>query len=236
MTSLNIVAYERIGLANPVSEASIAALLAQTDLKPGDRAAELGCGNAALAMLLAARGLQVLAVDRGADMAALAARKVQAAGLADRVRVVHGEAQAVAADEGPFHLVSAVGTTALTDFRALASWTAPGGWLLWGDIVWRAQQGSPPSKPGLDYDTDAGWRARAADAGLTVVEARTSDEIDWAAYVTSLTSAVRAWADEHPLDPARPAIEMRARSIAAMYAPENLNTLGFVSYLFRKPD
>ena len=70
MTTFNLVAYERIGLANPVPEAAINEALDLSDLKRGEPAAELGCGNAALAIMLARRGLRVLAVDRGEEMAA----------------------------------------------------------------------------------------------------------------------------------------------------------------------
>lgn len=236
MTSFNLVSYERIGLANPVSDTAIGEALDSSDLKSGDLSAELGCGNAALAILLARRGLRVLAVDRGEEMAALAARKVEAAGLNDQVRVIHGEADAVAAGEGPFRLVSALGTTALTDFDVLASWIEPGGWLLWGDIFWREEPKVHLPQVGLDYDTDAGWRGRASRAGLELVHARISDDDDWAAYVARLKQAVEDWAAENPEHPSRSLVEARGNAIAAMYAPENMRTLGFVTYLFRKPD
>lgn len=236
MTTFNLVAYERIGLANPVPEAAIKEALDLSDLKGGEPAAELGCGNAALAIMLARRGLRVLAVDRGEEMAALATRKVQAEGLADHVRVTVGEAAEIAGSEGPFRLVSALGTTALTDFEALASWIAPGGWLLWGDIFWREEPRVHLPGGGLDYDTDAGWRGRADRAGLELIHARFSDDGDWAAYVARLKQAVEDWAGENPDHPSRRLVEMRANATAAMYAPENMRTLGFVLYLFRKPE
>lgn len=236
MTGLNLVAYERIGLANPVSETEIGEALNLTDLGPGDRAAELGCGNATLAMLIARRGLDVLAVDRGEAMAALAARKVAAAGLSDRVTVVHDEAEAAAGRHGPFRLVSAVGTTALTDFLALASWIEPGGWLLWGDLFWKERPKVQLAGGGMDYDTDEGWRERGRAAGLSLMHARISDDADWAAHVDDLKRAAADWAAENPDHPQRRLVEMRADTMAAMYAPENLRSLGFVLYLFRKPD
>lgn len=236
MTRFNLAVYERIGLANPVSKVAIGEALDLSDLKAGELAAELGCGNAALAILLAERGLRVLAVDRGEEMAGLAARKVEAAGLADRVCVIVGEAAEVAAGEGPFRLISALGTTALTDFEALASWIMPGGWLLWGDIFWREEP--KVSLPGgaMEYDTDEGWRGRGARAGLQLVHARVSGSEDWSSHVAGLKRAFEAWAAENPDDPGRGPAETRANAIAAMYAPENLKTLGFVLYLFRKPD
>lgn len=235
VSSLNLVTYERIGLANPVSEAAIGELLALTDLKAGDRAAELGCGGAALAILLAGHGLDVLAVDRGEAMAELARRKVAAAGMASRIEVRAGEANAVAAGCGPFRLVTAMGTTGLGDFRMLSGLTAPGGWILWGDIVWAETPAVMPPGVAMDYDTDAGWRARAAAAGLELIGFRASDDADWDAYVDRLQGAVRAWRAEAPDDPAGEAVEAHMRATAALYSPDYRRSLGFATYLFRKP-
>lgn len=236
MTSLNLVAYDRIGLANPVPESAIGEVLDLADLRPGERAAELGCGNGALAIILARRGLSVTAVDRGDAMVALARRRVADAGLSGQIAVIAAEAGAVAVREGPFRLVSAVGTTALTDFSALASWIAPGGWLLWGDLFWKSAPKVKLAGGGLDYDTEEGWRARAQAARLEPFYLRISTDTDWAGYVEGLTGAVAAWAEANPSHADRHAIETRARTLAAMYAPENLRSLGFVLYLFRKPE
>lgn len=236
MSTLNLVAYERIGLANPVSEAAIGEVLDRTDLTPGDRAAELGCGGAGLAIVLARRGLSVLAIDRGEAMVELARRKVRAVGLDDRVEVRAGEAAVIAAAEAPFRLVAALGTTALGDFGQLAGLIAPGGWLLWGDIFWVETPVVKPGGDAFDYDTDEGWRARGQAAGLALVQARISDETDWDAYVSSLVRAVADWRLAEPDHPAGEAVEVRARATAALYSPENRRSVGFGLYLFRKPD
>ncbi len=232
MTDLNLAAYARMGIANPVSEGAITALLDRTDLAAGERVAELGCGNAEVAQLLARRGLKVLAVDRGAAMAGLARVRVAEAGLSDAVEVVAGEAGAVAEAEGPFRLIAALGTTQLGDFAQLSRWIEPGGWLLWGDLFWH--QAPAVAVPGLDYDTDAGWRRRGAEAGLTLVEARISPDSEWEAYVSALTTATAAWAEANPDDPARAQIEARAAALAALYGPAGRATLGFGLYLFQK--
>jgi predicted O-methyltransferase YrrM len=236
MTSLNLVAYERMGLVNPVPVAAIGEALDRTDLEPGDRAAELGCGNAALAMLLAGRGLKVLAIDRGPAMVDLARGKVEAAGLEGRVDVRLGEAGEVAGREGPFRLVTAVGTTGLADFAQLESWIMPGGWLLWGDVYFRQTPVIATGSIGLDYDTDAGWRARAEAAGLEFRHARISEEADWEAYLGEMNDAVADWLRESPDDPARGRVEAHATGLNALYSPANRASLGFILYLFRKPD
>jgi len=234
VTDLNLAAYARMGIANPVSEGAIQALLDQTDLAPGDRAAELGCGNAEVARVLARRGLRVLAVDRGEAMAALARERVAEAGLTDAIEVVAGEAGTVARHEGPFRLIAALGTTQLGDFAVLRRAIEPGGWLLWGDIFWH--QTPAVAVPGLDYDTDAGWRRRGAQAGLRLVETRVSPDAEWADYVAALTGAAQAWAAQHPDHPERAQIQARAATLAALYGPASRATLGFALYLFHKPN
>jgi len=235
MIAFNLAAYAHMGIANPVSEAAIRAALDQTDLKPGDRAAELGCGNAAAAMVLARHGLQVLAVDRGEDMVGLARRKVAEARLDDRITVRRGEAAEIAGAEAPFRLVAALGTTALADFGQLASWIAPGGWLLWGDLLFHGEPVRAFMEAGLTYDTDAGWRARGRAAGLKLVDARISDDADWDAYLADMETGAEAWIRANPDHPGRPAVMQRAAGLAALYGPASRATLGFGLYLFRKP-
>lgn len=235
MISFNLAAYTHMGIANPVSEAAIRAMLKQTDLKPGERAAELGCGNAAAAIVLARHGLKVLAVDRGEDMVQLAQSKVAEARLEDRITVRLGEAAEVAAAEAPFRLIAALGTTALADFSLLASWLAPGGWLLWGDLMFRNEPVRSFIEAGLDYDTDAGWRDRGRAAGLKLVEARISDEADWEAYLADLEAGAEAWIRANPDHPSRQAVMQRAAGLIALYGPASREALGFGLYLLRKP-
>lgn len=235
MTSFNLAAYAHMGIANPVSEAAIQAALDQTDLKPGDRVAELGCGNAAAAMVLARHGLQVLAVDRGEDMVQLARRKVVEAGLGDRIAVRLGEAAAVAGAAAPFRLVAALGTTALTDFGQLAAWIAPGGWLLWGDLLFHGEPVRAFTEAGLTYDTDAGWRERGRVAGLKLVQVRISDDADWEAYLADLNAAADAWIRANPDHPGKQAVIRRAETLMALYGPAGREALGFGLYLFSKP-
>ena len=234
MTDLNLAAYPYMGIANPVSEDAVSAMLDLTGLEPGDRAAELGCGNGALARVLAGWGLRVLAVDRSATMADLARRRIDEAGLSKAVEVVAGDAADVAEARGPFRLAAAVGTTRLGDFDRLAKWVEPGGWLLWGDLFFRRAPVPAFVAAGLDYDTDAGWRARGQAAGLELIAARISEEADWDAYVADLMAAVAAWGRENPDAPQRPAFEARAQALAAMYGPAGRETLGFGLYLFRR--
>jgi demethylmenaquinone methyltransferase/2-methoxy-6-polyprenyl-1,4-benzoquinol methylase len=54
-------------------------------LAPGDRVLDIGCGTGALASLLAGKGCRVTGIDVSPAMLAQARRRLQAAGLADKV-------------------------------------------------------------------------------------------------------------------------------------------------------
>ncbi len=106
------------------------------------RLLDLGAGPGLLAMEAARRlpTLEVVAVERSPAMAGVAEGRVRAAGLADRVRVVTGDAcdATLAADVGFFDLV--VSTYCLHHFaepvRALrvAARAAPAGTVLFQDL------------------------------------------------------------------------------------------------------
>lgn len=65
---------------------------------PGDRIVDLGCGTGEDAVHLARRGVRVLATDASEEMVAAARRKIDAAGLADRVEARRVGVEELAAD------------------------------------------------------------------------------------------------------------------------------------------
>ena len=80
------IAYAALEVCNALDWAAVDAALRLTDLKPGDAALDIGCGNAFVAARLAADfGLKVRAVERDTVMAELAARRIAEAGAGDGV-------------------------------------------------------------------------------------------------------------------------------------------------------
>ena len=76
-------------------------------LKPGERVLDIGCGWGALAMYAAARyGVEVLGVTLSEPQARLAGERIEAAGLADRVRIEVRDYREVVDPEGFDKLVS----------------------------------------------------------------------------------------------------------------------------------
>jgi ubiquinone/menaquinone biosynthesis C-methylase UbiE len=72
-------------------------------------ALDVGTGKGLTAMALARRGLEVVSVDPDADEQALALLLADEAGLADRIRFVHGDASGLAFPGGHFGCAALVG-------------------------------------------------------------------------------------------------------------------------------
>jgi ubiquinone/menaquinone biosynthesis C-methylase UbiE len=70
--------------------------------QPGDRILEINCGTGEDACWLAGHGMRVLATDVSPGMLAVARRKLEAAGLSDRVVVIRRAIEAIDADLGSF--------------------------------------------------------------------------------------------------------------------------------------
>lgn len=106
----------------------------------GGRVLDAGCGTGAVTLHLAQRGLAVDAVDHSPDMIAVAAEKLEAAGLADRVRFHVGDITAlpfgterfdgVACQRVLHHLRDAAPAV-----DELARVLRPGGWLYLADSI-----------------------------------------------------------------------------------------------------
>lgn len=141
---------------------------------------DLGCGDGALAVRLAAAGAQVVGLD--ADPAMLLAAAARAADAGVNVHLATGRAEALPFATGRFDLVVAVTVLCFvpdadTAFREMARVLRPGGavvigelgrWSLWalhrrirgwlGHRLWRAAR----------FHTGTGLRRLAAGAGLEV--------------------------------------------------------------------
>ena len=106
-------------------------------LTPGSRVLELGCGTGEDARWLAGRGHRVLATDASPSMLEQARRKIESAGLTDRVRFAQLDLAVIAAEpdppEAPFDAVfSNFGAlNCIEDCHELAGvlhrWLRPGG-------------------------------------------------------------------------------------------------------------
>lgn len=239
------VSYHRHRISNPYSLDQLERTLDYADLKPGDRAADLGCGNAFASAWMAERyGLDLTAVERFAATAALA-RETAARPLAQgRINLVEGAAHDYLAGAGEHRLVALLGpsevipglTTPAEVMAALASSIAPGGWLLWGDLFWKAPPG-PMTRAVYSperYATLAGWLAAGEAAGLSPRHAAVSAEADWEEFVWRMNASLEDWAASAPPETAA-VLRMRAAGVRKLYLEEGREGVGFGLFLFQRP-
>ncbi|RZJ96406.1 MAG: class I SAM-dependent methyltransferase [Brevundimonas sp.] len=81
-TSYNRIAYEALEVCNGVTMAAVEGAVARAGLKAGARAADVGTGNAGVAIRLAqVFGLKVTAIEYDPVMAGLARARIAAAAM-----------------------------------------------------------------------------------------------------------------------------------------------------------
>ena len=242
--NFNRIAYEALQVCNALSLDAVEAAVATTGLPPGAQALDIGTGNAAVPIRLAQRfGLAVTAVELDPGMAELARRRIAAAGVA--VDLIEARSGEVLAASPPFDLITAIGTIEPAGeglrqpadvFAGLAAHLTPGGFLLWGDVVWKGEPPEPLRQMmelNNTYADDAGWRAAADFAGLEVVTTRMSPEAEWDHYTTTMQAAADSWLAAHPDDEAAPGVRFNADRVKAMFT-FGREHMDFGLYLFRK--
>ena len=246
--SFQRIAYECREVCNGVELATLEAAVALTGLGPGATAIDIGTGNASVAIRLARRfGLTIAAIELDPVMADLARSRIVAAGAEDRVALTVGPAADVLAKALPVDLIVALGTTDVTGegrptpeagFTALRRKLKPGGWLLWGDIVWRAVPPAPLRQlieaTNL-YTDDKGWRSAALAAGFQVCEGWISPQAVFDAYAEDAVTAARAWLVANPDAPEAGTIRFHADRVEAVMG-FGRDYLDFGLYLLRNPE
>lgn len=241
------IAYEALDVCNGVTIAAIEAAVACAQPAADAVALDIGAGNAAVAIRLAeAFGLRITAIEMDPGMAELARSRIAAAGVQDQVTLVEAASADVLARTPPVDLITALGTTNVTgegrptpeaSFRSLRRALKPGGWLLWGDLVWLSEPPGPLRQiveAANLYADHAGWQAAARAAGFDVAVADISPQPVFDDYARGLAAAGRRWLDANPGAPEAGPVRMSAERVRAMleYGRDHI---GFGLYLLRKP-
>lgn len=243
----NRIAYEALEVGNGVEMTAVEAAVARTGLAAGAGVADVGTGNAGVAIRLARTfGFAVTAIEYDPLMAALARDRIATAGVEDRVTLAAGAAADVLGGLAPLDLITALGTTnvdgrgrpspeaALTFLKTRVK---PGGWLLWGDLVWLAEPPEPLRRVAElvnQYADDAGWKAAARAAGFEVVRADISPQSVFDAYAAGADRAARDWLAANPDAPEAEAILADADRVKALLTIGR-PFIGFGLYLLRAP-
>lgn len=240
------IAYQPLTICNALSMERLEATVRRAGLKPGAAVMDIGCAYGEVSIRLArAFDARVTAVELDPVMAEGAEARIMAAGLSDRITLRRETSAAALAALPPFDLIVAIGSTEPAGkglrepaavFAALSQHLTSGGALLWGDLFWKDEPPAPLRQlveTGGYYVGHDAWQAAARDAGLEVISAEISDETEWAAYRTSMETAIADWLDAHPDHADAPSVAATAHRIKMMLdfgAPY----LGFGLYLFRK--
>jgi SAM-dependent methyltransferase len=115
---------------------------------PAGPVADLACGPSGSALLAAARGRQVIAVDVSAVALDLLGQEAQRRGLADRITLVHADLAGWRPDPVGYPLVLCTGFWDPAVFAVAARAVAPGGVLGWEAFTAAARQARPTLNPG----------------------------------------------------------------------------------------
>ena len=241
------IAYQALEVCNGVTMAAIEAAVARTGLAAEAEALDIGAGNAAVAIRLAETfGLSVTAIEMDPEMGDLARSRIVAAQVRDRVTLVTAASAQVLARTPPVDLITALGTTNVTgggrptpeaSFVALHQGLKPGGWLLWGDLVWLSEPPGPLRQivEATNLYTDhAGWQNAARITGFDLVAAEISPQAVFDDYARALSDAADRWLEANPTAPEAGSVRMNAERVRAMlqYGRDHI---GFGLYLLRKP-
>lgn len=245
-TSFGRIAYEVLDVCNGVEMVTVEAAVSRAGLLVGARAVDIGTGNAGVAIRLTqAFGLHVTAIELDPVMAELAAERIAAAGA--KVDLVIGTAAQALEGLQPLDLIVALGTTNLTGegrptpengFAFLRPQIRPGGWLLWGDLVWLGQP-SEPLRQVVEatnlYADDDGWIAAAKATGFVLEWWEISPQPVFDAYARDAVRAARTWLEAYPDAPEAEAVRFNADRMQAVFDFGH-GLIGFGLYLFRAPD
>ncbi len=242
-TSYNRIAYEALEVCNGVTLAAVEGAVARTGLPADATGADVGTGNAGVAIRLAQTfGFEVTAIEYDPGMAELARERIAAASAA--VTLVVGAAAEVLANLPPLDLVTALGTTNVNGegrptpeagFAFLKTRLKPGGWLLWGDLVWIAEPPAPLrqiAEATNQYTDNPGWKSAAEAAGFEVVWSEVSPQAVFDAYAAAADKAARDWLATHPDKPEAATVQAAADRVK-MVLEFGRPFIGFGLYLLR---
>jgi SAM-dependent methyltransferase len=186
----HVAVYEAV--IEPLTDAFAGRALADLDLEPGDRLLDVGAGNGGAALMAAARGAEVLAIDAASEMVARVRRRTSAAPIAPgRIRAAVMDGTALALPAASFDAaISVFGVILFPDAdlgmreiarvlkpggrAAIVTWTEPERYelaarLLAAVAAVRGPQPPPASLPAqLRFRDQAAFRSLLAAPGLVV--------------------------------------------------------------------
>lgn len=237
------ISYRTHHFCNPLTPVTLDRALAFAELRPGDGALDLGCGNGMVSLHLAERyGLQVEAVDMEAPMIALARERIGDRGAPGAVELRVAKSDEVFSEGRQVRLVVATGAWNLVEGRPdagrvlsrLKEAAQPGGYVLWGDLHLK----KPPEgrlaviEQTLNRGSHAQYVAAGQELGMRPLYATVSPDADFDDYTWRAFTCAERWFEEHP-DPSAEKLLQHNAMLRSLYLEEGRETYGFGLYLFR---
>ncbi|MFI9274744.1 SAM-dependent methyltransferase [Kitasatospora sp. NPDC052896] len=230
-------------IAAPLSDPSVATLLARALRRGDERLLDLGCGEAAwlLRALAAHPGVTADGVDLDPDGLARAQQAAEQLGVARRLGLHHRAAAEFTAPH-PYDLVLSVGAThafggPLPTLAAARGHLAPGGAVLLGEGYWQ----TPPGEAATaalggspdEFDDLPTLVERIVADGWIPVYAHLSTQHELDDYEWCWTGSLAGWALDHPELPEAAEALAAATAHRTGWLRGYRGTFGFVTFLLR---
>ncbi|MEV5278757.1 class I SAM-dependent methyltransferase [Streptomyces sp. NPDC051994] len=209
---ISTIAHTDHPIAGPLGDESVRRILERALPRGDGRLLDLGCAEAEwLVRALDGRpALRADGVDINETALAKARTAIDAAGLADRVRLHTVDAREFAPPQAdPYDVVLCIGAThafggLLPTLEAARRHLAPGGSVLVGEGFLDGEVNETMREAGFasdEYPDLAGTFDQVTGAGWVPVNAHVSSQEEWDAYEFSWTGSLASWALDHPEHP-----------------------------------
>lgn len=225
-------------LQNPISEEKLILMGRTLGLGPGSRVLDIASGRGGPALVLARElGCAVHGIEIAPEFHAVAERRIDEAGLADRVTFELGDAAAAEHEPASYDAALCLGASfvygSLTDtVDALAPAVRRGGHVVVGEPYWRRLPLPDDYEDRRDpWTTLEGTVAIFETSGLPVVSVITSSEDDWDRYETLHWQTVERWLAENPEDPDADDIRSRQSGYRRNYLRHQRDYLGWAIFV-----
>jgi ubiquinone/menaquinone biosynthesis C-methylase UbiE len=205
----HVLVYERV--FEPFSSDFAATAIASLRLQPGARCLDVGCGSGGAALMLAASGVTVDAVDASSAMIARVRNRAQGNGLANRVQAKVMDGQALAFPDNSFDAAISIfgvilfpdAERGLSEMRrvvrsggeiAIVTWTEPQNFELAAELRAAAAE-LRPDQPPTPLPAQLRFREHADFEALHVAAGLSNPQI--VTHTAQITAPSARWLAEH---------------------------------------
>ena len=233
----------RHDIQNPTSPEKIRLLGERLGLGAGAHILDVASGRGGPALLLAQMsGCRLTCIEKAEEFVEVAQQRVDAAGLQDRIELIHADANDVALEAGRYDAALCLGASFVwgglePTLAHLLPAVRPGGFVAVGEPYWRTWPLPDGFEPHSDetFTTLPETLARFESCGLNAVTMIASSGDDWDRYETLHWLALDDWLRAHPDDPDAASFEEMGRRRKSRYIEWERALLGWAIFVGRSP-